>query len=184
MNNTFKNIYIILFFISIVLFLIKIKKIYQYKGWFYKNVLILLAGIFITISLYYNNIYINNYILPILLYLNLLILIYVTIRNKQTNLYYIPIILISYLLFTFSIKDLKINNGKLVKVNKKWLYIHIIILILYYLISNNKTITFYSKIGLILLVLYPLLFPLNEYFIHRIYSLCITISINYYLILK
>ena len=51
---------------------------------------------------------------------------------------------------------------------------------MYFVISNNKTMSLYAKIGLILLVLYPLLFPLNEYFIHRIHSLCITCSINYY----
>tara|TARA_B100000900_G_C20470056_1_gene670968 strand:+ start:333 stop:887 length:555 start_codon:yes stop_codon:yes gene_type:complete len=184
MARKLNNTYIILFFISLFLFILKFKKIYKYKGWFYKTIFLILSGLFTTISLVYENRFIDELILPLLLFFNILILIFITIRNKQTQLDYIPIILISYLLFTFNVKDFKINNGKLVKVNKKWLYIYIITLILYFLISNNKTITFYSKIGLILLVLYPLLFPLNEYFIHRIYSLCITISINYHLILK
>lgn len=184
MNIIIKQIYIISFVVSVILFTLKLKTLYKYKGWFYKTIFLLLAGLFITISLFYKNKFNDEFLLPLLLFFNILILIYITIRNKQKTLDYIPIILISYLLFIFNIKDFKINNGILVKVNKKWLYIYIITLILYFLISNNKTITFYSKIGLILLVLYPLLFPLNEYFIHRIYSLCITISINYYLILK
>ena len=39
--------------------------------------------------------------------------------------------------------------------------------------SNNEAIDQDGKIGNILLVLYPLLFPLNEYYIHRVFSLCI-----------
>lgn len=183
MNIIIKRIYIISFVVSLILFTIKIKKLYKYKGWFYKTIFLILAGLFTTISLFYKNRFINELILPLLLFFNILILIFITIRNKQTQLDYIPILLIIYLLITFNIKDFINNYGKLVKVNKKWLYTYIITLILYFLISNNKTISLYSKIGLILLVLYPLLFPLNEYFIHRIYSLCITCSINYYLIL-
>lgn len=183
MDKKLQNIYIISFLISIGLFLIKMKKIYKYKGWFYKLILILLAGISITISLYYNNIYVNNYILPFLLYLNLLILIYITIRNKKNNLDYITIIGIIYLLLTFKIKNFKFNSGKLVKADKKWIYFSIILLILYYILSNNNTIsTYYSKIGLILLVLYPLLFPINEFFIHRAYTLSLTVYFWYYTI--
>ena len=63
------------------------------------------------------------------------------------------------------------------------IYSSIILLIIYYLLSNNNTITYYSKIGLILLVLYPLLFPIDEYFIHRIYSLCFIVFTNYLIIL-
>ena len=89
MNKIIKNIYIILFLISIIFFIIKAKILYKYKGWFYKSILLVLSGIFMTISLYYNNIYVNKYILPILLYFNILILIYITIRNKKNNLDYI-----------------------------------------------------------------------------------------------
>jgi hypothetical protein len=183
MNDTIKYIYTILFLISIILFTIKVKILYKYKGWFYKSILLILSGIFITISLYYNNVYVNEYILPILLYLNILILIYITIRNKKNNLDYITIIGLFYLLLTFKLKNFKVKNGKLIDPDIKWIYSSIILLILYYILSNNNTITYYSKIGLILLVLYPLLFPIDEYFIHRIYSLCLAVSTNYLIIL-
>ena len=183
MKNLLLNIYIISFVISIVLFLIRAKQLYLYKGWFYKSVLLILAGIFMTISIYYNNIYTNTFSFsPILLYLNILILIYITIKNKEKNSDYITIIGLIYLLLTFKMDNFIIENGMLVKVDKKWIYSHILLLILYYILSNNNTIPFYSKIGLILLVLYPLLFPLKEYFIHRIYSLCFCVFTNYYYI--
>jgi len=181
MNNILKYIYIILFFISVIFFLIRANTLYKYKGWFYKLILLLLSGIFMTISLYYNNIYLNDYILPILLYLNILILIYITIRNKKNNLDYITILGLIYLLLTFKIKNFKIKNGKLINPDIEWIYSSIILLILYYILSNNNSITYYSKIGLILLILYPLLFPIDEYFIHRIYSLCLAVSTNYIL---
>ena len=183
MNKIIKNIYIILFLISIIFFIIKAKILYKYKGWFYKSILLILSGIFITISLYYNNVYVNEYILPILLYLNILILIYITIRNKKNNLDYITIIGLFYLLLTFKLKNFRVKNGKLIDPNTIWIYTYIVLLILYFILSNNNTITYYSKIGLILLVLYPLLFPIDEYFIHRIYSLCFIVSTNYLIIL-
>ena len=129
MNKKLQNIYIISFLISIGLFLIKMKKIYKYKGWFYKLILLLLSGIFMTISLYYNNIYLNDYILPILLYLNILILIYITIKNKKNNLDYITILGLIYLLLTFKIKNFKIKNGNLINPNIEWIYSSIILLI-------------------------------------------------------
>ena len=183
MNDTIKYIYIILFLISIIFFIIKAKILYKYKGWFYKSILLILSGIFITISLYYNNIYVNEYILPILLYLNILILIYITIRNKKNNLDYITIIGLFYLLLTFKLKNFRVKNGKLINPDKIWIYLSIILLILYYILSNDNTITDYSKMGLILLVLYPLIFPIDEYFIHRIYSLCFIVFTNYIIIL-
>ena len=51
MNKIIKNIYIILFLISIIFFIIKAKILYKYKGWFYKSILLVLSGIFMTISL-------------------------------------------------------------------------------------------------------------------------------------
>ena len=186
MNKILQIIYVLLFIISVILFIAKWKELDKYKGWFYKSILLILTGIFMTISLYYNSKIINEKIGPILLYLNLLILIYIVIRNKQNkqnNIEYIAIIGILYLLYTFKFKKFKIFKGKLINPDVRWIYNHIIILILYYILTNNKTISFRSKIGLISLVLYPLLFPLNEYFIHRIYSLCFVAFSNYAIIL-
>lgn len=43
---------------------------------------------------------------------------------------------------------------------------------------NLKISIIIGKITVSLLVIYPLLFPIREYFIHRIYSLLMIISIN------
>ena len=51
-------------------------------------------------------------------------------------------------------------------------------------LSNNNTITYYSKIGLILLVLYPLLFPIDRIF-YTSYTIVYTAIVftNYLIIL-
>ena len=51
------------------------------------------------------------------------------------------------------------------------MYTYILILILFYLYTDNDILSRDGKIGNILLLLFPLLFPLDEYFIHRIFTL-------------
>ena len=183
MNKHLQKFYVLLFIISIILFISKIKELYKYKGWFYKSILLILSGLLVTISLYYDSKIINEKLIPIGLYLNIFILIYITIRNKQEFSDYILLIGILYLLYTFKLDNFKIKRGKLINPDVRWIYYYIIILILYFLFSNSKTIGNQSKLGLILLVLYPLLFPINEFGIHRIYSLCFIVFSNYYFIL-
>ena len=75
----------------------------------------------------------------------------------------------------------EIKNGKLVNPNKTWIYKYIIILSVYFLLIDDKILSKFSKVGNIILLLYPLIFPLDEYFIHRIYSLCLLVYIKWYI---
>ena len=124
-------------------------------------------------SLFYDNKTINNYILPILLVINIAILFFVTLNNKYTIINILPLFGIIYLLYMFNINEFQFNKGKLINLNKEWIYEHIIILLIYYLFLNESAMELNDRIGAIIIILYPLLFPLNEYYIHRIFSLCI-----------
>lgn len=182
MNKTLINIYNISFIVSIILFINYSKKFYE-QGWIYKIILMICAGLSITYSLYYDNNINNTNILPLLLYLNIFILIYITLINtKKYNLYNIlSILLILYLLSTINHRDIIIKNGKLLNINKDWIYKYIVILSVYFLLIDDKILTTYSKLGSMLLLLYPLLFPLDEYFVHRVYSLCLMVAIKWYI---
>ena len=168
-----KYFYLIIYIISLYLFYNNIKQIYKYKNWFYKNILIFIAGGIMLYSLFYDNKIINNYILPILLVINIGILFFVTLNNKYTIINILPLFGIIYLLCIFNINEFQFNKGKLINLNKEWIYKHIIILLIYYLLLNESAMELNDKIGTIILLLYPLLFPLNEYYIHRVFSLCI-----------
>jgi hypothetical protein len=172
----YKYIYTITFIISLYLFFRNFKKIYKYEGWFYKTLLLMVTGAIGLYSLFYDNITINTMILPILLILNIVILFFITFRNKYTLINLIPIIGLLYILCIFKINDFNFSKGELIKPNKQWIYLQIIALSVYYLLSNKSAFDSNDKIGCVLLLLYPLLFPLNEYFIHRIFSLCLMVQ--------
>lgn len=145
------------------------------KKWFAKHLLLLIAFIIFIINMQINNYFINKYLLPILFFLNVAILIFITFNHKFNIINYLVLLPILYLLYTFNYKDFEFKNGLLIKPNKKFIYIHIIILSIYYIFSNF----IWSKFALTLLVFYPLLFPINQYAIHRIFSLVFFISLKY-----
>ena len=149
----------------IIYFIISEYKNYD-KKWLYKFSIIILFFIVISINMFLNNYYINKYIFPLLLFLNIAILFLISFNHKFNFINYLVLLPILYLLYTFNYKDFEIKNGLIIKPNKKFIYSHIIILGIYYIFSNF----FWSKIALTLLVFYPLLFPINQYFIHRIFS--------------
>ena len=186
MNKTLINIYNVSFIVSIILFINLYQnysgKLYE-QGWIYKIILMICAGLSITYSLYYDNNINNTNILPLFLYLNIFVLIYIILINtKKYNLYNIvSILIILYLLSTINHRDIIIKNGKLLNPNKEWIYKYIVILSVYFLLIDDKILTTYSKLGSILLLLYPLLFSLDEYFVHRVYSLCFIVAIKWYI---
>jgi len=144
---------------------------------------VLLSGIFITYSIYYDNKYINNYILPILLFINIGVLLLIDMKNDMSPNYIhiLSILGLIYLLIIFNYKDFKVNKGILVRPNEQWIYLYIIILIMWYLSSSKLVMLDTSKYINCLLIIYPLLFPINEFFIHRIYSLLGALAINMYI---
>ena len=173
MNNSILNIYIFSFFVSTFLLIKTSPKLYD-KIWFYKTILVYIATSLILYSIFRQNKIIDTYLIPLLIFLNIGILIFTT---KKSYLGYLNIILILYLLYHFNYKDLKIKGGKLLSPNYQFIVLYIVILIFYFI--TNKGIT--NKLSHIVLVLYPLLFPKDEYFIHRAFPLLFAVSIRYYL---
>ena len=173
MNKTLLPFYTIATIISIALFLYNVDLSFKdrvNRPLNIKYLVICISSVFLLYSLYKTNKYVDEYILPILLFINVGSLLFISFHNnKLTNIHIISIIGIVYLLITFNYKDFKIKNGTLVKPNKSWIYQYIIILGLWSLSSSYLTKK--SKIICSLLIVYPLLFPLDEYFIHRIVSL-------------
>lgn len=145
------------------------------KKWFSKHLLLLIVFIIFIINMQINNHFINKYLLPLLIFLNIIVLIFITFKHKFNIINYLVLLPILYLIYTFNYKDFEFKNGLLKNPNKKFIYSHIIILSIYYIFSNFIK----NKINLTLLVFYPLLFPINQYAIHRIFSLVFCISLKY-----
>ena len=164
---------IIYFYFFIVLLLISLKPKVDTDEWKYKYVLIYLATSILTISLFVDNNIINKYILPFLIFLNVLILIPITLVNKPNIINMLSILAVLVILITFNYKELEIKRGIMVNLNKKWLLTYVFGLSLYFMLSNYHVTVFYFRIFNIILLVYPLLFPTNEYFIHRAFSLTI-----------
>ncbi len=160
--------------IPIIIYLIFTTSITVYsEQWVYKLILVYSGLVCAIISLIFNNGVNDKYVFPILLFLNILILCYVSLFHEIKYINIISLIGILYLLVTFNYKDFELKNGILINPNKFWIYVHIIILCFYYLISDFIKL----KFSFIILVLYPLIFPLNEYFIHRLFSLSLSAAI-------
>ena len=70
------------------------------------------------------------------------------------------------------------RGGQFVNPDKKWLYFHLFLLLFIY--YDNSCISNDKSLPIILISLYPLLFPLNDFLIHRLLSLCIVGSMNWY----
>ena len=175
--------YLIVFFFSSIVYVSKTDFTFSSygieKSLYLKYFLIWISTLFITYSLFITNNIINKYVLPILLFLNVGVLLFISIKNDNfsNKLHYISLIGIIYLLITFSNDKFNTINGKLINIDKKWIYIYIPILLSWFVTSSY--ITLQSKLICVALILYPLLYPIDEYFIHRLFSL-----VGVYLILN
>ena len=106
-----------------------------------------------------------------MLVLNVAILLLISYCcDKFSNkFHYISLIGIIILLISFKIDNFKMNMGFLESVDEIWIYSYIIVIIFWFVTSSYLSNT--AKLLNILLILYPLLYPLNEYFTHRVYTL-------------
>lgn len=181
MNQLIQTTYIGMFIIS-MLFYIYNWNIFTDKKYIVfdcKYLLVAAIGISMTYSLYVKNKINDEYIFPFLLFINIGILLFFTIKYKVYNiLHLLSFIGILYLLIIYDYKKFKLTNGELNNPDKYWIYLSILILLIYYLTMNSKMTTKRGKIAVCLLVVYPLLFPIQEYFIHRIYSLLFMLAFN------
>ena len=174
--NYINFLYVLLFFISIY-FIIQ-TPLNQYKRWLPKSILFSIGVIIYIFSIFVNNNYINKYILPLFLFLNIAILIFTTFSYKINLLNIFGLIGLIFFIMFFNYKEFEFKNGLLIKPNKFLIYFYILILSIYFLLTTYVAI--FDKIYLIIILYYPLLFPLNEYFKHRIFSLLfITSTMNY-----
>ena len=178
MNKQLQTIYTVIVFVSVIVYLSNFSfKSHVNSRKNIKYFLIGISTIFILYSLYKTNDYINKYILPILLFLNVGILLFISLYdNELSNIHIVSMIGIVYLLLIFNYKEFEIKNGSLLQPNKQWIYQYILILGLWHLSSTEQgwiipsSLLINNMISCLLLV-YPLLFPIEEYFIHRCVSL-------------
>ena len=182
MNQTLRKFYLIISFIASSLYIYKTDFTFsdkKEKPLYIKYFFIWISTLLLIYSLYYTNSIVNNLLMPLLLFLNVGILIIISLNNDNfsNKFHIIPIIGVIYLLVTYRINKFKTNKGILINIDDQWIYHYIIILILWFITSSYLPKV--SKIICILLIIYPLLFPLEEYFIHRLFSL-----IGVYLILN
>uniref|UniRef100_A0AB39J6I0 Uncharacterized protein n=1 Tax=Florenciella sp. virus SA2 TaxID=3240092 RepID=A0AB39J6I0_9VIRU len=171
------EIYKILNLISIILFFIVPKNKYVPESWYYKSFLIIIVTFFIlNLS---NNKITNVYIIPLLIFLNILILLYLQYTIDKNN--YISYFLILCLLFTFPFKSLIMKNGIMINPNKLWIASYIILLSLWFILIPDKFGSIIYKIWALFMLYYPLIFPIEEYFIHRTAIITLGLLMYYFL---
>tara|TARA_B100001063_G_C16744476_1_gene546697 strand:- start:115 stop:642 length:528 start_codon:yes stop_codon:yes gene_type:complete len=161
--------------IAILLFMITPFKYYKPNSWLYKSLLIHL-GTFLSLNTC--NKIIGYWIIPLIIYLNIFILLIIQYSLDKSN--WFSFIIILFLLFTFKFKNFRTRCGRLINPDKEWIFVSIFLLIIWYSLLNEKYVLYTSKIILIILVLYPLYFPIEDYFIHRGVTLSILSSLSWY----
>ena len=152
------------------------------KKWFAKLFLVHLGMTFVLYSVWNKNKIIDDYGITISFLLNILIMFPLCLFRKKDKLWkdYLKIIVLLYLLFTFKFENFKMKKGKFINVDKKWLLIHLFVLLFIYqdnVCLPKQNMPFVKPA--VLISLYPLLFPLDEFLIHRVVSLCISLLIHW-----
>lgn len=182
MNKRLKFIYTIIGVLSIIVY------IFNFKGNFKDNInyskeikylLVGFANIVMIYSLYYTNDIVNKYIAPLCVFSNVAMLLYISYSTEITIIHILSMVGLVYLLLTlaFNYKKFEIKHGAFhIQSNRQWVYLYILFLGLWFITINDKSWVFpdeplKNKIVSCLLLLYPLLFPIEEYFIHRPASL-------------
>ena len=175
MNKFLKIIYTLIVLISLIIYICNFKytKTNENKPQIIKYFIMCIASVMGIYSLYKTNKYINKYILPLLIFLNVASLLYVSLYENELNtIHIISLIGLVYLLLTFNYKDFELLNGILLYPNKSWIYKYIFILGLWFISSSGRgwvipNYPIINKTISCLILVYPLLFPIKEFFIHR-----------------
>jgi len=169
----------ILLFLWIFFFLIPYKN-YKPKMWYIKMLLLYVGLTAVIYSIWNKNDINDNYIIPILFLLNIIIVFPICLF-KNGKMFWRDLLkcfMLIYLLYSLDFNKLRMRGGQFVNPDKKWLYFHLFLLLFIY--YDNSCISNDKSIPIILISLYPLLFPLNDFLIHRLLSLCIVGSMNWY----
>lgn len=183
MNTLLKNLYTLICFLSIIVYIYNLKDTLKKPLNLSKEIKYLLVGfanIVMVFSLYYTNAIVNKYIAPLCVFINVAMLLYISLNNNELSIFHIiSMIGILYLLISLAInyKKFEIKHGAFhIQSNRQWVYLFVIILGLWFITTTDKGWVFpndsvKNKIVSCLLLVYPLLFPVEEYFIHRPASL-------------
>ena len=178
-----KSISYCVVFLLWLFFLMIPYKNYQPKTWFLKMFLLYLGLTAVIYSMWNRNKLVDEYVIPILFLINILIIFPICLFRDKNKFWrdLLKVAILVYLLYTLKFESLKMRDGKFVNINKEWLMIHLFLLLFIYQDNNcmSNDNMFVLK-PIVLISLYPLLFPLNEFLIHRLLSLCIVGSINWY----
>ena len=159
-----------------VMFFIFSHKRFGENTLYFKSIAMYLSLTSVTYSLWYRNEINDNYIAPILFMINILFILPMCLfdNNNKFSIDFIKTLLLGYLLATFKLENFKLYKGKFVNLDKRWLITHLLILIFIY--QDNGCMGYYKNYTIkpiVWIALYPLLFPLDEFLIHRVISLCI-----------
>ena len=158
-------------------------KNYQPKAWFLKMFLLYLGLTAVVYSMWNRNKLVDEYAIPILFLINILIIFPICLFRDKNKFWrdLLKVAILVYLLYTLKFESLKMRDGKFVNIDKEWLMIHLFLLLFIYQDNNcMSNDNMFALKPIVLISLYPLLFPLNEFLIHRLLSLCIVGSINWY----
>ena len=169
----------ILLFLWIFFLLIPYKN-YKPKMWYIKMLLLYVGLTAVIYSIWNNNDINDNYIIPILFLLNIIIVFPICLF-KNGKMFWRDLLkcfMLIYLLYSLDFNKLRMRGGKFVNLDEKWLYFHLFLLLFIY--YDNNCISNEKSVPIMLISLYPLLFPLNDFLIHRLLSLCIVGSMNWY----
>ena len=155
----------LLLLIIMFLFIINI----FYNGTFYgryitKTVIVVISLFTLIYGLNYENSYINNYSISLLMFINILILLE-TCYPFKTVFDHISLFGIILLLITFDFSKWKVKNMKLLDIDRNWIYLKTFVLTIMYLFSTCPANGY--NLSLLLPLYAPFLFSLDEYIIHR-----------------
>lgn len=176
-NKTISTAILLILWIS---FLLVPYKNYKPKIWYIKMLLLFVGLTCVIYSMWNKNDVNDNYIIPILFLLNIIIVFPICLFKNRKKLWrdLLKCLMLIYLLYSLDFNKLRMRSGQFVNPDKKWLYFHLFLLLFIY--YDNDCITNDKSFPIILISLYPLLFPLNNFLIHRLLSLCIVGTMNWY----
>ena len=72
------------------------------------------------------------------------------------------------------------KNGVMINPNKLWIASYVILLSFWYILIPDKFGPIINKICVLFMLYYPLIFPIKEYFIHRVASITLALLIYYF----
>ena len=143
---------------------------------------IYICFLLVFVSMFINNSLINKYLIPLITFINVLIVVILMLEEISSNDYLKIISLIGfiYIFITFDYKRWEIKKGILINPDTKIIVLQAIVLTFWYIIADNNNIEkTYTRYILVCLVLLPLVFPLKYYLYIRIILLTIACSIGY-----